>query len=180
MKRVSGRRPCRLKAIYELEQAAKTTDKSEAAEMLAKAAEYRARVGVLQQKAQMDKMAAMASGAQLAQQGAQMAHEGQQAVATAGGYTTMAGAAAVGAAAGFVVMGPVTAVAAAGAAAYATTRKDTAGDVARSTGTAAAGPRVHSPTPTRVRSYTRLHSGIMYTRGWCIRSVGQWVVRGVR
>ena len=50
------------KAIFELEQAAKTAEKAEAAEMVAKAAEYRARVGVLQQKAQMDKMAAMASG----------------------------------------------------------------------------------------------------------------------
>lgn len=48
-------------AAAALEQAAKTNP-AEAAEMLTKAAEYRARMGVLQQKAQMDKMAAMASG----------------------------------------------------------------------------------------------------------------------
>lgn len=48
-------------AAAALEQAARTNP-AEGAEMLAKAAEYRARMGVLQQKAQMDKMAAMASG----------------------------------------------------------------------------------------------------------------------
>jgi hypothetical protein len=40
--------------------------------------------------------------------------------------------------AGAVVLGPMTAVVAAGGAAYATTRKDTVGDVARQTGQAAA------------------------------------------
>ena len=49
----------------------------------------------------------------------------------------MVGAAAVGGIAGAMLLGPMTAIAAAGAAAYATTRTDTAGDVARSTGVAA-------------------------------------------
>lgn len=63
----------------------------------------------------------------------------------------MAGAAAVGAAAGFMVMGPVTAVAAAGAAVYATTRRDTAGELARSTGIAAAS------TATAVKKFNDEH-----------------------
>lgn len=49
------------KAIYELENAAKG-NAAEASEMMAKAAEYRARVGVLQQRQAADKMAAIASG----------------------------------------------------------------------------------------------------------------------
>lgn len=48
------------------------------------------------------------------------------------------GAAAVGAVVGFMVIGPLTAVAAGGAALYATTRGDKVGEVARSTGGAAA------------------------------------------
>jgi hypothetical protein len=49
------------KAAEALEHAAKSSA-GERGEMLAKAAEYRGRVTVLQQKAHMEKMAAMASG----------------------------------------------------------------------------------------------------------------------
>eukprot|EP00638_Chattonella_subsalsa_P007200 CAMPEP_0117762084 /NCGR_PEP_ID=MMETSP0947-20121206/17697_1 /TAXON_ID=44440 /ORGANISM="Chattonella subsalsa, Strain CCMP2191" /LENGTH=194 /DNA_ID=CAMNT_0005583263 /DNA_START=84 /DNA_END=665 /DNA_ORIENTATION=+ len=48
----------------------------------------------------------------------------------------MAGAAAIGAVAGLCISGPIVAVAAGGAAAYATTREDKVGEVARSTGKA--------------------------------------------
>ena len=125
------------RAADELEKAAKTFP-DEAAEMRAKAKEYRDRAQVLAQAAQADKIAAMASGAQALQQAGTVAHQGQVAVKTAGGTSTMVGAAAVGGIAGAMLLGPMTAVAAAGAAAYATTRTDTAGDVARSTGVAAA------------------------------------------
>ena len=125
------------RAANELDAAARANP-AEASEMRGKAAEYRARVAVLKQKIQADQVAAMATGAAAMQQGAQAVHQGQQAVATAGGYSTVAGAAAVGATAGALLMGPMSAVVAAGAAAYATTRKDSVGDVARSTGETAA------------------------------------------
>ena len=123
-------------AANELDAAARSTP-SEAAEMRGKASEYRARVTVLQQKLQMEQMAATASGAQMAQRGAAMAHQGKVAVDNAGGVYTVGGAAAVGAVAGAVLMGPITAVAAGAAAAYATTRKDSVGEVARGAGDAA-------------------------------------------
>jgi hypothetical protein len=85
----------------------------------------------------MEQMAAMASGAQMAQRGAAMAHQGKVAVDNAGGAYTVGGAATVGAVAGAVLMGPITAVAAGAAAAYATTRKDSVGEVARGAGDAA-------------------------------------------
>ena len=125
------------RAADALDRAASVTP-AEAAEMRGKSSEYRKRVGVLQGKLQMAQMEAMAQSAQMAQQGAQIAGQTNAAVKTAGGYGTVAGAAAVGAVAGAVVLGPMTAVVAAGGAAYATTRKDTVGDVARQTGQAAA------------------------------------------
>ena len=126
-----------VRAADELEKAARTFPQ-EAAEMRAKAKEYRDRANVLTQQAQADKIAAMASGAQALQQAGNVAHQSQVAVNTAGGTGTMLGAAAVGGVAGAVLLGPMTAVVAAGAAAYATTRTDAAGDVARNTGAAAA------------------------------------------
>jgi hypothetical protein len=77
-------------AANELDAAARSTP-SEAAEMRGKASEYRARVTVLQQKLQMEQMAAMASGAQMAQRGAAMAHQGKVAVDNAGGVYTVGG-----------------------------------------------------------------------------------------
>jgi len=79
----------------------------------------------------------MASMAQAAQVGAGLAQQGTAAVKTAGGSGTLAAAAAIGGAAGLILLGPLTAVAAAGAAAYATTRTDEVGDVARGTAKAA-------------------------------------------
>lgn len=72
--------------------------------------------------------------AQAAQVGAGLASQGTQAVRAAGGASTMGAAATLGAVAGAIVMGPLTAVAAAGAAAYATTRGDDVGNMARATG----------------------------------------------
>ena len=138
------------RAADELEKAAKTFP-DEAAEMRAKAKEYRDRAQVLAQAAQADKIAAMASGAQALQQAGTVAHQGQVAVKTAGGTSTMVGAAAMGGIAGAMLLGPMTAVAAAGAAAYATTRTDTAGDVARSTGVAAA------TTATSLKKFNDTH-----------------------
>jgi len=76
----------------------------------------------------------MATMAQAAQVGAGLASQGTQAVRAAGGASTMGAAATLGAVAGAIVMGPLTAVAAAGAAAYATTRGDDVGNMARATG----------------------------------------------
>ena len=102
-----------VRAADELEKAARTFPQ-EAAEMRAKAKEYRDRANVLTQQAQADKIAAMASGAQALQQAGNVAHQSQVAVNTAGGTGTMLGAAAVGGVAGAVLMGPMTAAVAAG------------------------------------------------------------------
>ena len=123
-------------AADELEKASRISP-DEADEMLGKAREYRARVLTLQSRVAQEKMAAMASGAALAQTGAVKVGEVQQAVKQAGGMSTMGAAAAVGATVGFLAMGPVTAVAFAGAAAYATTLSTTTGEIARGTGAAA-------------------------------------------
>jgi len=78
--------------------------------------------------------ASMATMAQAAQVGAGLASSGTQAVRAAGGAGQLGGAAALGGAAGLILLGPLGAVAAAGAAAYAATRSDEVGDVARSAG----------------------------------------------
>ena len=75
--------------------------------MRGKASEYRARVTVLQQKLQMEQMAAMASGAQMAR-GAPRWRLGKVPSLAC----THGGVLAVGAVAGAVLMGPITAVAA--------------------------------------------------------------------
>ena len=120
-------------AANELDAAARSTP-SEAAEMRGKASEYRARVTVLQQKLQMEQMAAMASGAQMAQRAPRWRTR-ESCRRQRGRVYTVGGAAAVGAVAGAVLMGPITAVAAGAAAAYATTRKDSVGEVARARAT---------------------------------------------
>jgi hypothetical protein len=125
------------RAADALDRAASVTP-AEASEMRGKSSEYRARAGVLQQKLEVSHMEAMAQSAQMAQRGVQIAGRTDAAVKTAGGYSAVAGAAAVGAVAGAVALGPITAIVAAGGAAYATTRKDSVGDVARQTGRAAA------------------------------------------
>mmetsp|Transcript_1722 Transcript_1722/g.6938 ORF Transcript_1722/g.6938 Transcript_1722/m.6938 type:complete len:236 (+) Transcript_1722:111-818(+) len=145
------------RAADALDRAASVTP-AEAAEMRGKSSEYRNRAGVLQGKLQASQLEAMAQSAQMAQQGAQLAGQTNAAVKTAGGYGTVAGAAAVGAVAGAVVLGPMTAVVAAGGAAYATTRKDTVGDVARQTGQAAGGRwalRAHGRHPNAPRALRR-------------------------
>ena len=76
----------------------------------------------------------MATMAQAAQVGAGLASQGTQAVRAAGGASTMGAAATLAAVGGAVVMGPLTAVAAGAAAAYATTRGDDVGDMARAAG----------------------------------------------
>jgi hypothetical protein len=92
----------------------------------------------------MDKaMNYAAQNPEQAQKAAATAGNAAEAVDTAqkkaGGMKVLGGAAAVGGAAALAVGGGVfLAVAGAGAAAYATTRSDGAGDVARSTGNAAA------------------------------------------
>jgi len=125
------------RAADALDLAAKATP-SEAGEMRGKSAEYRARAAVLHTKLGQSQMEQMAQSAAMAQKGAHVAGQANAAVKTAGGYSTVAGAAAIGVVAGAVVLGPVTAVALGAGAAYATTRKDGVGDVARQTGNAAA------------------------------------------
>lgn len=103
-------------------------------ELKAKAANYRARVQVLQQRLQQLKMQQYARAAKIAQEASQLAVRGEEAVKVAGGSSTMAGAAAVGAGAGLLVAGPLGLVAAGAAAAYAATTSTTVGEAARNTG----------------------------------------------
>jgi hypothetical protein len=72
-----------------------------------------------------------------AQKAAQTAQQVNAGVETAGGSNVVAGAAGVGLVAGAMLSGPILAVGLAAGAAYATTRKDQTGEVARSTGQAA-------------------------------------------
>ena len=104
------------------------------ADLKAKASSYRARVQVLQQRLQQQKMQQYARAAKIAQEASQLAVRGEEAVKVAGGSSTMAGAAAVGAGAGLLVAGPIGLVVAGGAAAYAATTSSTIGDAARNTG----------------------------------------------
>uniref|UniRef100_A0A7S0MZ57 MIT domain-containing protein n=1 Tax=Pyramimonas obovata TaxID=1411642 RepID=A0A7S0MZ57_9CHLO len=103
---------------------------------------YQNRATELKQQLAAKQAGDMQATAALAQKGMQTAAEVTpkvtEGVQQAGGVKNMAGAAAVGGAMGLMALGPMTAVACAGAAAYCTTRSDTAGDVARNTGSAVA------------------------------------------
>ena len=121
-------------ALYTAVADALEAQEEDDAELKAKASSYRARVQVLQQRLQQQKMQQYARAAKIAQEASQLAVRGEEAVKVAGGSSTMAGAAAVGAGAGLLVAGPIGLVVAGGAAAYAATTSSTIGDAARNTG----------------------------------------------
>ena len=121
-------------ALYTAVADALEAQEDDDAELKAKASSYRARIQVLQQRLQQQKMQQYARAAKIAQEASQLAVRGEEAVKVAGGSSTMAGAAAVGSVAGLLVAGPIGLVVAGGAAAYAATTSSTIGEAARSTG----------------------------------------------
>eukprot|EP00899_Mesostigma_viride_P020870 jgi/Mesvir1/28785/Mv09262-RA.1 len=101
--------------------------------------EYIDRARALEQLLQRQQMENMATAADVVSRGTRAVGEANAAVKRAGGWKPVAGAAAVAAVAGAVLVGPMTAVASAVGGAYLATREDSAGEIARSVGSAAVG-----------------------------------------